>query len=395
VTNVIPIPGEEPETPVVTATKRLPRVQNYTLIKKIGEGGNAVVYAAEAANGAHVAVKMLKESRMASPDARRRFEREYEVTRLLRFPQVVRMIEKVTDGKSMAIVMEYIDGVTLRAVLKRGKLPRDIACALIYEIAKAMSFVHRENVLHRDIKPDNIMITRDGRVKLTDFGIAHDNRTRGTLSMTRTGVLVGTPFYMSPEQLRGTKGKKLDASCDVYSLGMVLYECLAGRLPFDLNKQDPLYKVVNIKTAENVSIRPLNDPELEPVLQRALQRDIKDRTPDMIELMKDLRRFCARDETLRAALSNLVAVEDDGEQPASRKLPKGRVRSKSIVKKEKSFLHRQFLRILALLLLATLLSVGIAWIWEGSFLDGLDTIGQIAAALFHRLASLWTDVDAP
>jgi serine/threonine protein kinase len=356
-------------------------IRGYEIVRKVGRGGNANVYEARSPSGERVAIKELRKDRVGNPDAKRRFLREYEVTRQLSHPQIARMIDTFSEKRVQHIVMEFIDGVTLRRLLRRfGTLEIPLACGLVSEIASILSYVHRRNVLHRDIKPDNIMVTVDGQLKLTDFGIAHDAARRATVSLTRTGWLIGTPFYMSPEQLQGVKGRDLDARCDVYCLGMVLYECLSRRSPYSLKKTDPLFKVVKVKTTEDPRIVLPEDPELESLLRRATARDPAERIPDMAQLIEELRPWAARPSVVRSKLRGMVRRLRE-EERAKEEADPGPVRPRARGVLPESPVKRTALRLLALLVLCAVAAVGYAGWRAGGFVPGLRWLWRAARHL--------------
>ncbi len=209
----------------------------YRLERVLGAGGMGVVYLArDLHDGRAVAVKVLHEDPDEDPQRRKRFLREAWAVSQLSHPYIVKVYEQgdESDGASW-IAMEYLDGTNLGDILERGRLPlRDVVATLV-PVARALGAAHRAGFVHRDVKPDNIIVCGDGRPVLVDFGItrtiSHRAPNRGTVDqLTRTGVLVGTPEYMSPEQVRGIV---LDGRSDQFSLAVVCYEALTGVRPFN------------------------------------------------------------------------------------------------------------------------------------------------------------------
>jgi serine/threonine protein kinase len=214
----------------------------YRVLSKIGQGGMGSVYKA-----LHVSFDELRALKVMSPELLRdelfvrRFKHEAVITRRLQHPNAVRVddIDETEDGRPF-IVMEYIEGESLKKLIKReGSLPVPRVCSMIKQVAAALDAAHRLGMVHRDIKPDNIVLvrTREGeQAKVLDFGIAKVKESRlggtGSMTLTGTGVVIGTPQYMSPEQAMGKRGDQLDGRSDLYSLGVVMYEMLAGDLPF-------------------------------------------------------------------------------------------------------------------------------------------------------------------
>ena len=203
------------------------RVGRYDIIREIGRGGMGVVYLARDNIGRDVALKALPPEASTDPVNRQRLQREAEAAATINHSGVATVfVFEDVDGQ-LFIASEYVDGRTLREEIAAGPLRRDRAIALAIEIADALHAAHVAGVVHRDLKPDNVLLTKNGAVKVVDFGIAHVASRDGT-RLTEHGHLIGTPAYMAPEQLAGGP---VDARADVYSLGLVLSEMLTGRHP--------------------------------------------------------------------------------------------------------------------------------------------------------------------
>jgi len=199
----------------------------YEIGRELGRGGVSVVYAAHDRQvGQDVALKLLVPSPATANTARERMRREVHAVRRLAHPNIVAVYDFVEDGPYGAVVMELVDGEDLdRRVRRAGALPADEVARIGAEVAGALAAAHRHGILHRDVKPQNILLARDGRARLTDFGSA---RMDGEATITRTGAVVGTLAYMSPETVSGRRG---DARADVFALGMTLFHAVAGRVP--------------------------------------------------------------------------------------------------------------------------------------------------------------------
>ena len=209
------------------------QISSYRLEEEIARGGMGIVY-----RGVHiifdqvVAIKAIYPELTLNPELRERFMNEAKIQYRLQHPNIVQLREFLIEQGKFYIVMEFIEGETLADHLRRLSRPMmaSEAIEIFRQALEGLGFAHAQGVIHRDIKPSNIMLARDGAAKLTDFGIA---RALGTAKLTRTGTTLGTPAYMSPEQIQGTK---LDHRTDIYSMGIMLYEMLTGRVPFERPK---------------------------------------------------------------------------------------------------------------------------------------------------------------
>lgn len=210
----------------------------YKIKREIGAGGMAIVYEAiDLKTGQSVALKMLKESISDNTQALRRFINESKAVAMMDHANIVKILDVSVKTEHKFIVMEYIKGITLRDYMnKKGKLSWQEASAFITQVLQALDHAHMRGVIHRDIKPQNIMIMEGGFIKVTDFGIA---KIPNAETVTMVDHAVGTIYYISPEQARG---KKIDTRSDLYSLGVMFYEMLTGRLPF---MAESSYEIMN------------------------------------------------------------------------------------------------------------------------------------------------------
>ena len=258
----------------------------YELLEVIGSGGMAVVYKAKCHRlNRLVAVKVLKSDLAEDADFRRRFRDESQAVAMLSHPNIVSVYD-VSRGETEYIVMELIDGITLKQYMeKRGQLNWREALHFITQITKALSHAHSRGIIHRDIKPQNIMVLRDGSVKVADFGIARLANSANTL----TQEALGSVHYMSPEQ---AKGDRTDARSDIYSAGVVLYEMLTGRLPFE--GDNAVSVAIQHLSSVPLSPREINPdvPEaLELICMKAMASDIEKRYASADEMLADLEEF--------------------------------------------------------------------------------------------------------
>ena len=207
-------------------------VLGYRIEEEIGSGGMGTVYRGiNEALGQRVAIKVLDPALSANPEIRQRFIQEARIQIGLKHPGIVQVLTADTAGEQLALLMEYVDGLSLDQVIaRRGRLPFGEALAVFKQALAAVGYAHTqtEPIVHRDLKPSNIMVQADGTTKVMDFGIA---KVMGGAKLTRTGTVMGSPHYMSPEQVLGQQG--IDHRSDIYSLGITLYEMLCGRTPFE------------------------------------------------------------------------------------------------------------------------------------------------------------------
>jgi serine/threonine protein kinase len=210
----------------VTVTDDL-LASRYELGDLIGHGGLADVYkAVDRTCGDEVAVKVLRSVEVSDGQ---RFEREARVLETLQHPSIVRLRDVGEDGDRSYLVLDLVEGPTLAGLLSDGALDCDHAVDLCAEVADALAHAHAKGIIHRDVKPGNILLDEDGRAQLTDFGIARLVDSNATTGLTATGHVIGTAAYLAPEQVRG---EQVGASADVYALGLVLLECCSGARAF-------------------------------------------------------------------------------------------------------------------------------------------------------------------
>jgi len=260
-------------------------VSSYEIEEKLGSGGMGVVYrAVDRQLNRQVALKFLPESVAADPLLRQRFLREAKAAASLDHTNICAIygVEQAPDGR-LFMVMPYYDGETLQTRIRRGPLPVTDAVDYARQIATGLSHAHAAGIVHRDVKPANVALTREGRVKILDFGIAK----MADASLTRTGMVLGTLAYMSPEQAAGEK--QVDHRTDLWALGVVLYEMLAGRPPFTQESIAALFYAV--QTLEPPPIRELRAEvpcALEAVIGRLLQKQRDRRYPDAAAVLEAL-----------------------------------------------------------------------------------------------------------
>lgn len=272
----------------------------YRLLREIGRGGMSVVHeAVDASDGRRVALKVLSLPYAVTPERRQdliaRFRREARAVALLSHQNIVHIHDVGSDERTDRhfIAMEFLPGASLRAHLERGPLPPAEAVAVLQQVASALDAVHGAGIVHRDVKPSNVMLLPDGSAKLLDFGVA---RHTDDTAITSTGLIVGSPAYLSPEQAQGGEGTR---ASDVWALGVLLYEMLAGRPPFTASSVAAvMYQVIH-EPSRPVSGLP---PALTRVLARAMDKNPARRYPSACALADAAVRALA-EENSRAGAS--------------------------------------------------------------------------------------------
>jgi eukaryotic-like serine/threonine-protein kinase len=276
-----------------------PQLGRYVIDSEIGRGAMGVVFkATDSVLQRTVAVKTVNMA-MEKDHADKYEARFYQEARAaggLNHPNIVTVYDAGKAGDVVYMAMEYIQGVELRSLLVEGQ-PMGIAQAISIaaQVAEGLGYAHQQGVVHRDIKPANIMVVADGPVKITDFGIA---RMRASADLTQTGVMLGSPKYMSPEQVIG---KRADHRSDVFSLGVILYEMLTGAAPFaGENVTALMYQIVNFAPPAPSSVNPHVPEMLDFVVAKMLAKPLEERYQDAREVAKDLRE-CERGLVARSS----------------------------------------------------------------------------------------------
>jgi eukaryotic-like serine/threonine-protein kinase len=259
----------------------------YKVVRKLGAGGMANVYLAEDQElGRRVAIKILNDRHANDEQFVERFRREAKNAAALSHPNIVSIYDRGEAEGTYYIAMEFLEGRSLKElIVQRGPAPITVSVEYARQILSALRFAHRHGIVHRDIKPHNVLVDSEGRVKVTDFGIAR----AGVSEMTEAGSIVGTAQYLSPEQARGTD---VDQRSDLYSLGIVLYELLTGTLPFtgDTPVEIAMKHLSTVPEAPSAR-RPEVPRDLDLIVTRALAKDPADRYQSAEELDADLERF--------------------------------------------------------------------------------------------------------
>ncbi len=276
--------------------------ERYELEELVGTGGMSSVYRAhDRLLERDVALKVLHPQFTADTDYVERFRREARSVARLSHPNIVTVIDRGEQDGRQFIVFEYVRGENLKTLLQRvGPLPEEEAVRLALQIARALGFAHDNGLVHRDVKPQNVLLNGDGQAKVTDFGIARSLDVGG---LTQTGTVMGTSDYIAPEQARGSQ---VDAQSDIYSLGAVLYELLTGEVPFPGdNFVAVALRHINEPPPSVRERRPDVSPRLDAVIRRAMAKEPRDRFGSMDELCAEL-SVCLSPETAMSGAQTMV-----------------------------------------------------------------------------------------
>jgi len=320
------------------------KVSHYRILEKLGAGGMGVVYLAEDMKlGRKVAIKVLSHEYTTNKDRLHRFEQEASAASNLNHPNILTIHEVGDDEGRHYIATEYIDGVTLRRKMVASHLQITEVLDIALQVASALEEAHAAGIVHRDIKPDNIMIRRNGYVKVLDFGLAKLTETvdrtpldaeaaTRVLVETDAGVVMGTSHYMSPEQARG---RPVDARSDIWSLGVVIYEMVAGRTPFEGETSTDVIVAITQKEPSPLARFASNVPaELDWIVMKALRKDRDERYQTIKELLTDLRRLKQRlefeAELERSAAPGSFSGSRISEVAASPTIPERALQTKTV-----------------------------------------------------------------
>lgn len=279
-------------------------ISHYRILEEVGRGGMGVVYKAQDTKlDRLVALKFLPHQLLASPEEVARFQQEAKVISALNHPNIATIYDVDQADGQRFLVLEYLPGGTLKSKIKQLQSSgKEFSLSQIVDygiqIAEGLAHAHRHGIVHRDIKTDNVMITEEGKVKITDFGLA---KLKGTAQLTKTGSTVGTAAYMSPEQIRG---EEADHRSDIFSFGIVLYELTTGHLPFRGEHEAALsYSIVNEEPVPLKSFRVTLPSSFGNIISRCLEKDRDKRYQHAEEIVTELRKVQLEITTSMSALS--------------------------------------------------------------------------------------------
>jgi len=286
-----------------TSRSVMQSVGNYDLVEKVAEGGMGTVYRARRRDtGDVVAIKVMPPHMAGNPVLVKRFEQEFNAASRLDHPNIVRALDFGETGGVPFLVMEFVEGESLGSKLERdGRIPEPDAIRIIAQVAQGLHRAHKQNLVHRDVKPDNILVTTDGVAKLADLGLVKN--LEGDLNLTRTQSGLGTPNFMAPEQFEDAK--QADARSDLYSLAATLYMAVTGELPFGSRSAKAVVtmykKKVNGELTPPRKLAPEVSERLEAEILRALDPERERRHASAREFVERLSALTARPAAAPAA----------------------------------------------------------------------------------------------
>ncbi|ADH61070.1 serine/threonine protein kinase with PASTA sensor(s) [Thermoanaerobacter mathranii subsp. mathranii str. A3] len=358
----------------------------YEILEEIGEGGMAKVYKAKChLLNRIVAIKILRPEFAADEDFVKKFRRESQAAASLSHPNIVSIYDVGQEGNIYYIVMEYINGHTLKKLISENGGPLEVkrAIEIARQVCKALDHAHKNRIIHRDIKPQNILVTEEDVAKVTDFGIA---RAANGSTITYTGDVVGTAYYFSPEQ---AKGGIVDERTDIYSLGIVLYEMLTGKVPFE--GDSPISVALKHIQEEIIPPSRLNEKvpkELDQIVLKATQKDVNLRYQTAADFLKDLDTFLRNPKELNFKEEEItktrVIPSKDVEEL------KKAAQKKEKEKKRRNVIKKITIALLILLLMASL-SYGTIYVLNNFFKVNDVVVPNIVGLSLNQASKILSD----
>jgi hypothetical protein len=378
-------------------SQMLDRIGSCRIVGEIGSGGMAVIYKAiQEPLDREVAIKALKPSIALDSQFAARFEREARFMASLQHENILHVYDFVKNGGSMYIVMEYVQGIDLYDLLQLSPaLPIEIAAIIALQVARALDYAHFRGIIHRDIKPANVIISHQGEVKLMDFGIARDH---ALADLTEAGTGVGTPSYMSPEQILGDK---LDFRSDLFSFGIVLYQMLTGRKPFVEDDTRTVMQKIRLDRYTHARRVVSSIPSsMERILARCMEKLPANRYPSTQALIEDLVEFLTGRVNMNHSALLVIYLRDLGvitPAHADTVLTASATRAQRATSRDRTLL-RSAVTVFALLLGCGVLAGGAIQASAGRFAQSVETntealpFSWARAGYLQVAAEPWADV---
>jgi non-specific serine/threonine protein kinase len=318
------------------------QILHYKIKEKLGEGGMGIVYLAEDTKlDRIVAIKSLPQRIASNSEERERFKIEAKAAAALNHQNIMTIYSIEEKDDQLFIVMEYIDGQELKEEVRSKKLEVVRVLNIAVQIAEGLQAAHNKNIVHRDIKAGNIMVTSDGQVKIMDFGLA---KVQGSEQLTREGTTIGTAAYMSPEQ---ASHKEVDTRSDIWSFGVILYEMLAGKLPFKGDYEAAiLYDIVHANPESLKSVKPEVPEKLSEIVDRCLEKDKSKRYQTVSEIIEDLKSL----QSDSRRMEQLKSTPSSKSHPIMTSIGTSGNQSSSEINKKKMILMVSFLAVIIVII---------------------------------------------
>lgn len=276
--------------------------ENFQILHSLGSGAMGEVFAAiDHRSNQHVAIKVIRDDKELSEHVLKRFRRESKLLSQLNHPNIIRIHEEGSYQGQPYFVMNLVEGVTFKTILQDKTFPLRRKIVLLKQVAEAIHYAHEHGITHRDLKPQNIMVTSDDHALVMDFGIAHNQATNNTTKITKTGMIVGTPMYMSPEQVNG---EEITHSSDIFALGAIIYETITGKTPFSGNLSKIMWQIVNTSPQHPRKIAPQTPKDLAKICLKAMEKNKEIRYSTTLLIAQDLDRYlCGEKISVRTSVN--------------------------------------------------------------------------------------------
>lgn len=276
--------------------------ENFKILHSLGSGAMGEVFAAiDNRSNQHVAIKVIRDDKELSEHVLKRFRRESQLLSQLNHPNIIRIHEEGSYQGQPYFVMNLVEGVTFKTILQDKTFPLRRKLILLKQVAEAVHYAHEHGIIHRDLKPQNIMATSDDHALVMDFGIAHNQATNSTTKLTKTGMIVGTPMYMSPEQVND---EEITHSSDIFALGTIMYETITGKAPFSGNLSKIMWQIANTSPQHPRKISPQTPKDLAKICLKAMEKNKEIRYATALLIAQDLDRYlCGEKISVRTTVN--------------------------------------------------------------------------------------------